>query len=106
MPKVNEKEIKICASQGFNEKYGGIEARMYVLLALNVLSKHPVDMLVFEENEGQLTIRSAGYRLDTGELDEETILHKADSLEVEKFWFKIDDYGEHYVGTFLFPDEY
>lgn len=106
MPKVNGKEIKVCASQGFNHKYGGIEAQMYTMLSLDILSKHPVDMLVFEEKEGILTARSAGYRLDTQELDETTILHKAESLQVDTFWFKIDDYGGYYVGTFLFPDEY
>jgi hypothetical protein len=106
MPTVNGKEIKVCASQVFNAKFAGIEARLYVMLTLKVLSTHPVDMLVFEENKRVMTIRSAGYRLDTQELDEETILHETDSLPTDTFWFKIDDYGDHYVGTFLFPEEY
>ena len=106
MPTVNKKELKICTYLDLNRPYGGNEVQMYVMLTVHILGKHPVDMLVFEENEGFLTVRSAGYRLDTGELDEETVLYKAKSLPVKKFWFKIDDYGEYYVGTFLLPDEY
>jgi len=104
---VNGKELKICASMGFNNKFEGMEAQLYVNLVLNVLKNHPVDMLVFEVINGKQQIRSAGYRLNgNNELDESTILYTAKSLPTETFWFKIDDYGSHYVGTFLFPEEY
>jgi hypothetical protein len=114
MPELLNKELKMHASAGFNEKYGGIEAMLYIKLALEVLQKHPVDMLVFEETDGIQTIRSAGYFLDGREtseennygLDEETVLWSDESLPTDKFWFKIDDHEDFFVGTFLFPSEY
>lgn len=114
MPELLKKELKIMASTGFNEKYGGIEATLYIKLALEVLGKHPVDMLVFEETDGIQEIRSAGYFLDGREtseknnygLDETTVLRSNKSLPTDKFWFKIDDHEDFFVGTFLFPSEY
>ncbi len=106
-PEVNSKEIKICSTAEFNEKYGGLEATMYTGIALSVLQKHPVDMLVFEMTEdGYQQVRLAGYNFNTQELDEKTVAYKAKSLPTETFWFKVDDYGDYYVGTFLFPHEY
>jgi len=109
-PEILGKELKIMASAGFNEKYGGMEAHLYIALALAVLKKHPVDMLVFEETGGIQQIRSAGYFLDGRENnnypDETSVLWSDKSLPTDKFWLKIDDYGDHFVGTFLFPSEY
>ena len=104
---VNGKEIQIYATSGFNEKYGGLEAALYTKIALSVLKKHPVDMLVFEmAGDGCQQVRLAGYDFNTNELDEKTIAYKAESLPTDTFWFKVDDYGDYYVGTFLFPHEY
>ena len=109
---MNDKEIKFVAAQEFNAKYGGLETVLYINIALKVLKKYPVDMLVFEMAETKKfeqpiqQVRLAGYDFNTQELDEETIVYKAESLETDKFWLKIDDYGDHYVGTFLFPHEY
>jgi len=107
-PTVNGKEVKVVAGQGFNALYGGIEAMMYLKMAFSVLQKHPVDMLVFESaGEGKQQIRLAGYDLATDSvLDETTIASTFDSLPTETFWFKLDNYGDHYVGTFLLPSEY
>lgn len=107
-PMINSKTLKIVATAGFNEKYGGLEAALYIKEALQALQKHPVDMLVFEmSDETHMQIRSAGYDLATdSKLDETTIIATYESLPIEKFWFKLDDYGDHYVGTFLFPSEY
>lgn len=104
---MNCKEIKICATAGFNAKYGGIEAAMYINIALFVLKKYPVDMLVFEMTpDGYQQVRLAGYDFNTQILREQTIAYKAKSLPTDTFWFKIDDYEDYYVGTFLFPHEY
>ena len=106
-PIINGKEIKIFATSGFNEKYGGIELAMYIKIALSVLQKYPFDMLVFEMIDGNYQqVRLAGYNLITNELDEKTIIYKEKSLPTDTFWFKIDDYKDYYVGTFLFPCEY
>lgn len=104
---VNCKEIKFNATVEFNTKYGGIEAAMYTKIALFVLKKYPVDLLVFEmTKDGYQQVRLAGYNYNTHELDEETIAYKAKSLPTETFWLKLDDYGDYYVGTFLFPHEH
>jgi hypothetical protein len=104
---INGKELKICATSGFNEKFEGMEAQLYVNIVCSVLPKHPVDMLIFEVINGKQQVRSAGYFLNGNDnLDETTILYTAKSLPTKKFWFKIDDYDDHYVGTFLFPEEY
>ena len=107
---INGKELKICATSAWDRMYGGMEGSYYVTLAVKVLREKPVDMLVFENvtEEGQLKmqVRCAGYDFNTNELDEKTVFFKGESLEIKKFFFKLDDYGEHYVGTFLFPSEY
>ena len=102
----NNKPIKLFASSGWNDKYGE-ELHTWVVAAMKVLWKYPVDMMVFEMiDEKYLQIRLAGYDFNTGELDEETTALKVEYGPVETFWFKVDDYGDYYVGTFLFPSEY
>lgn len=104
---VNGKPIQFVGTTGWNDLYGGLEASLYIQTALAVLTKHPHDMLVFEmPDKNHYQIRLAGYHLSTDVLDEKTVVFKTESLEIKTFWLKIDDYGQHYVGTFLFPDEY
>jgi hypothetical protein len=107
-PKVNGKSIRFVGTAGWNEKFGGLESVLYIREALACLTKHPVDMLVFETTGDKMTIRSAGYDLATdSKLDETTILMKMTSLPTPKFWLKIDrDEDGNYIGTFLFPEEY
>jgi hypothetical protein len=106
-PMVNNKELRIVATAAFNEKYGGLETVMYVKIVLSVLAKYPVDMLVFEmADESHLQVRLSGYDFRDGTLCEQTVAYRTESLPTDTFWFKIDDYGDYYVGTFLFPDDY
>ena len=105
---VNGKEIKFVSTAGFATKYGGLETVLYIKIALEVLAKHPVDMLVFEmADETHQQCRLAGYDLATDSiLDEKTVAWKDESLPTDKFFLKLDNYGDHYVATFLFPSEY
>lgn len=105
---LNGKRIEMVQTRAFSAKYGGVEGMMYAKMALECLRKHPVDMIIFEQpTEGKLQVRSAGYDLETdSKLDEETVIATVDSLAVKTFWFKVDDYGDRYVGTFLFPEDY
>lgn len=106
-PVLLAKPIEFAASAAFNEMYGGIEAALYVRMALAILRKYPYDMLVFEmADENHLQVRLAGYNLETQVKDEETVVFRTQSLETKKFWLKIDDYGDKYVATFLFPEDY
>lgn len=104
--KINGKELRTFGTSGFYNLFQGLEAQLYVNIVNTVLSKKPVDMLIFEYKNGIQIVRSAGYDLKTSELDETTILYSAQSLPTQTFWFKVDDYGDHYVGTFLLPEEY
>lgn len=107
-PRVNGKPIEFCLTAGVSEKYGGIEASLYINEMMDVLQRRPVSMYIFEmADETHMQIRCAGYDLPThSELDEETIVLRDKSLKIETFWCKLDDYGDKYVGTFLFPHEW
>lgn len=92
----------------------GFQAEMDPLFVINLIrivnalfGDFPYDMLVFEPNEtGYLQIRLAGYHFTTNQLDETTVVATT-RLKIDRtFWFKIDDYGDRYIGTFLFPEEY
>ena len=73
---------------------------------LEVFKNNVMDMYVVEEASNKVQIRAAGYRNFDGKLDEETVLKKCDFEIPKSLWFKIDDYGDCYVGTILFPEEY
>lgn len=101
------KPIQFAATKALDEKYGGLELAGYIQIARAVLAKHPHDMLVFSmANENLLQVRLAGYHLKTEVLDETSVVYKTASLHIDTFWLKIDDYGDKYIGTFLFPEEY
>lgn len=107
---INGKPLKLNATSTWNAMYGGLEASYYITLAVKTLRQKPVDMLVFEnvteDDTLKMQVRCAGYDFKTGELDEKTVFFKDGSLEIKKFWLKIYDWGDHYVGTMLFPEEY
>lgn len=106
-PSLLGKPIQFLASSAFNQKYGGLEAMLYTKTAHAVLKKYPHDMLVFEmPDKGHYHVRLAGYHLQTGKLDETSVVFKTGSLEIKTFWLKVDDYGDKYVATFLFPEDY
>lgn len=103
----NGKPLQVSASMAFNDHYDNDEKALIVIAGLEALVKHPVDMFVIDGDGSNITVRSAGYGLDGSELDEKTIVVKQEQLfPVRKCWLKIDDYGDHYIGTFLFPEDY
>lgn len=107
IPTVAGKSIQFVATAHFNNKYGGIEMIAYIKTALKVLQKYPVDMLVFEmTDEKHMQVRLSGYDMRDGTLREQTIATTFTSLPTDTFWLKLDDYGTHFIGTFLFPEDY
>ncbi|MCK9442678.1 MAG: hypothetical protein M0Q13_14810 [Methanothrix sp.] len=104
--KINDKELKVFSTNGFSNSFKELEQQLYVNIVNSILCKKPIDMLVFEYNNGLQNVRSAGYDLKNFVLDESTILYSKKSQPVRTFWFKIDDYYDYYVGTFLLPEEY
>ena len=107
---LKKKPIKVVATSGVNDLYGGIELNMYIGMVLEEFAKKPMDLYVFAYKNGKLTMRANGYDFSkegTKEYVEEDFeCWRSDSLEVKTFWCKIDDHGEEYVATFLFPEEY
>jgi len=84
-------------------------ARVDLLITLidQLIKRHAVDMYVFEKTGDKTKVRSAGYHLDDDTiLDEKTPLGEYSLNITQKLWFKIDDYGDKYIGTFLYPSEY
>ena len=81
---------------------GGILAMLIPLF-----EQYPVDMYVIEPDEnGKLQIRLAGYSFVDNQLDEETVIKRTDLPGDRVIWFKIDDYGDKYIGTLLLPEDY
>jgi len=79
------------------------------LLAILIRSfvEYPYDMFVIEPGEnGILRIRLAGYNFTDQTLDEDTVVSQTDLAGEKVIWFKIDDYGDRYVGTLLLPEDY
>lgn len=76
-------------------------------LVITLFAQHPYDMFVIEPDEnGKLQIRLAGYHFEDQTLDEETIIARTDLAGENVIWFKIDDYGDRYIGTLLLPEDY
>lgn len=101
------KPICFYSTQNVIAEFGKSQMTLFISLILDLIQQYPFDMFIFEKGgNGDLQIRLAGYNLNTGELDETTIIYRSKSLPIRKFWLKIDDYEEKYIGTFLFPEEY
>jgi hypothetical protein len=101
------KPLQFVATSAFVEEYPPMERILYANTAVRILQKHPVDMLVFEmSDKNHYQVRLAGYHFQTNELDETSVVFKVKSLKIKTFWLRIDDDGEHYIGTFLFPEDY
>lgn len=101
------KPIRFCVSQGIKAKYDDLEFALYIKLTLELIQEYPFDMFVFEMKDKEfMQIKLSGYNLNTNKLDETTVIYTVKSLLIKKFWFKIDDYGDEYIGTFFFPEEY
>jgi hypothetical protein len=106
MTQFNGKEIKFVMTQGFAGDYNDVVTADFIRVALSVLKKHPVDMLVFETKNGKMDVRLAGYDFTTNELDEETVAFSCESIPRDTFWLKLDDQGDFYSATFLYPSEW
>jgi len=101
------KRLETYMTRGFQIEMDPFTVIKIIRLINSLFGTWPYDMFVFEAGEGgYLQIRLAGYNFQTNQLDETTIVAKT-ALKIDrKFWFKIDDYGDRYIGTFLFPEEY
>ncbi len=76
-------------------------------LVIPLFAQYLYDMFVIEPGKNsKLRIRLAGYNFDDQTLDEETIVANTDLPGERVIWFKIDDYGDRYIGTLLLPEDY
>ena len=103
--KINSKPINFFATTAVNEE-NSETISMLILACYRILQKHFVDMLVIEKNDNKIKIRSAGYFfIDEYVLDEKTILGEFSINITRKIWLKVDDYGNQYIATFVYPEE-
>jgi len=106
-----EKPLRVVVTRAFDDHYSHEEKVLLVMNVFEALRDKPVDMLVAESNDNHIEIRSAGYGLKDNELDEKTVvLRIKEYFPVRKFWAKVDtiqdEYGEYYLLTLLFPEDY
>jgi hypothetical protein len=100
-----QKQLNIFATSLIVEDLGNILLKL-IPIVLRVFKENKMDMYIVEKEGKNSTVRACGYKDFTGKLDEETILARCDFAIKRNFWFKVDDYGDSYVGTCLYPEEY
>lgn len=110
------KGIKFSSTARWAETFAGLEGVLWINIVQKLVQKYKCDMYIFEyvpvkrEEDfatGTITISMEGYNIETEEyIKPQTIQYLHEAFPIEKFWCKLDDYGDHFVATFLFPDEY
>jgi len=101
------KRLELYGTKQFNEEFSQNDKELIAGVAINCFTQYKCDMFVFESIcKNSFQVRLAGYSFNDNQLDEETVACKSEGHLNRNFWFKIDDYGNKFVGTFLFPDEY
>lgn len=101
------KDLQLVATATWDSHFPKDQVSYFFQLTMKVLQKHPVDMLVFEHVNNKLQVRLAGYDLiGEDKLDETTIAYTEDTKPFKTFWFKVDLQEDHFLGTFLFPEDY
>jgi len=101
------KPLSFAATTAFHQHFGEYFSEMLSKTLTRVFTSFPFDMFVFEPSgDKAMSIRLAGYNCTTGERDEATVVLTLPAAVDRPFWLKIDDYGNRYHATFLFPEEY
>lgn len=101
------KPLKVFATRGVVASIGEQTASEILIEILKLFPDHPYDMYVIgSTGEEGSSVKLAGYHLVTNDLDETTVIASFSWHLGENIWFKVDDYGEHFVGTLLLPEEY
>ncbi len=106
-PAFTDKNLQVFSTRRIFSELGFQETNIILIELLKTFNDHMYDMFVLSPTEdGQTTVRLAGYHFLTNELNEKKIISTIRLTIPETIWFKIDDHGTHYIGTLLFPDEY
>lgn len=101
------KRLESYMTSGFHAEMDPIMIFYLIRLVNSLFEDFPYDMLVFEPtDQGIFQVRLAGYNFETNELDEETIICTILYKFPRTFWWKVDDYTDRYLGTFLFPEDW
>ncbi len=100
------KPLNIFATQTIQHDFQNV-LPLLTLTVQQLFEKHDYDMFVFRPGEASKTnITLEGYSFKNGDLKEGIIVKTIGLKLGSVIWFKIDDYGEYFVGTFLYPSEY
>lgn len=101
------KPLKVFATRGVVANLGEQTTSEILIEILKLFPDHPYDMFVIEDNgEHGCRIRLAGYHLITNTLDEKTVIASFVWRLAENYFFKVDEYDDHFCGTMLLPEEY
>jgi hypothetical protein len=108
MISINGKPLICVYTKAFTETFNADLIKDLTVQVTSLIINHPVDMLSLEQDG---SIKSSGYFLFddpdnlrlTDHMDEYTILTDPDPEHTltHKVYFKIDDYGDSYIGTFM-----
>ena len=103
-----QKAVEMYSTANFISKIGEVMARSYYDVMLKILGEYDYDMFVFEPEGEDIRVRAAGYSFSADELEENLIVSRFTPLLpiTDTVWFKIDDYGDRFLGTFLMPEDY
>lgn len=111
-----DKKIEMFLSRGVALKYGDTELAVFVLTKIREkIRQDGFDFYKVFVKDGQILMQRNGYNLfdTTKPVDEIGITERLDvpattylELTDECLWGKVDDYGDRFIVTLLFPNEY
>lgn len=108
MPQLLGKDLQVVATANVANTFPADLFLLFQTIILKAVQEYPYDMFVIEHKDGNLQVRLAGYKLpENKRLDEKTVILKVPTSRVfEKLWVKIDDQGDFYSMTILYPSDY
>ncbi len=102
------KQLQVVMTSNLQQQIDPDLTGSILALVIHLFTQYPYDMFVIEPGkDNRLQIRLAGYSFEDRIQDEETVIFQTDLVgDNAIIWFKVDDYGDKYIGTLLLPEDY
>ena len=100
------KKLEVLMTSNLQRQIDPDLAGSILAILIPLFVEYPYDMFVIEPDNGRLRIKLAGYSFLDQTLDEKSVVSTTDLVGENVIWFKIDDYGDRYIGTLLLPEDY
>ena len=100
-----KKPLKYYSTKLVSEQYKDVLPELILIIAES-FKTNDYDMFLIQPKDNKAELIISGYSFSTGKLKEGCVIKEINLKITETIWFKIDDYGNRYVGTFLYPTEY